>query len=82
MESRTYRDPATGRYDYDGDFDRLCKCGHSLGVHSQGGYYCDTDAIGSSEPEAIGCKCERFRPSGKRLTSSSLTRPSRGSIDG
>lgn len=66
VKALRYRDPETGRYDYEGDFDRLCKCGHSLGVHSQGGYYCDTDAIGSGELEAVGCKCERFRPSGKR----------------
>jgi hypothetical protein len=64
-----YRDPETGRWDYDGDFSRLCKCGHSLGVHSQGGYYCDTDAIGGNEPEARGCECERFVPTGKRRTS-------------
>lgn len=62
----TYRDPATGQWDYDNDYDRLCKCGHSLGVHSQGGYYCGTDPIGHNEPEAKGCKCERFRPTGKR----------------
>lgn len=73
-EKITYRDPVTGRYDYDDDYDRLCKCGHSLGVHSQGGYYCATDPIGYGEPEAIGCKCERFRPSGARRTPP-LSRP-------
>lgn len=61
-----HRDPQTGQYAYDSDFARLCKCGHSLGVHSQGGFYCGTDPIGANEPEAKGCQCERFRPSGKR----------------
>lgn len=65
-EKRTHRDPVTGRYDFDGDLDRLCRCGHSLGVHASGGYYCGIDARASGQPEAIGCKCERFRPSGKR----------------
>lgn len=65
----TVRDTKTGQYAFDNDFDRLCKCGHSLGVHSAGGYYCNTDAIGNNEPEALGCKCEHFRPNGKRRTS-------------
>jgi hypothetical protein len=60
------RDPDTGQYWYDDDYERLCKCGHSLGVHSQGGFYCNTDAIGNNEPEALGCECERFKPSGKQ----------------
>lgn len=61
-----YREPGTGRYAYWNDFDRLCKCGHSLGVHIAGGYDCGADAKGNNEPEAEGCTCERFRPSGKR----------------
>lgn len=61
-----YRKPDTGRYAYWNDFDRLCKCGHSLGVHIAGGFECGTDAIGNNEPEAAGCTCEKFRPSGKR----------------
>lgn len=65
----TVRDTQTGQYAFDQDFDRLCKCGHSLGVHSSGGFYCDADAIGNKEPEAIGCQCERFQPSGKRRVS-------------
>lgn len=63
---KEYREPGTGRYAYWNDFERLCKCGHSLGVHIAGGFECGADAIGNKEPEAIGCKCEKFRPSGKR----------------
>lgn len=67
----TYREPGTGRYSYFGDFDRLCRCGHSLGVHVAGGFECGADPYGKdehgrSEPEAAGCTCEKFRPSGKR----------------
>lgn len=61
-----YREPGTGRFAYWNDFDRLCKCGHSLGVHIAGGFECGTDTGGNSERDAAGCKCERFRPSGKR----------------
>lgn len=58
----TYREPGTGRYAFWNDFERLCKCGHTLGVHIAGGFECGID-------EAIGCKCERFVPSGKRRQS-------------
>lgn len=65
-EQRRYREPGTGRFSFWGDFDRLCKCGHSLGVHVAGGFDCGADPIGSEEPDAEGCQCQRFRPSGKR----------------
>ena len=77
----TVRDLQTGQYAFDQDFNRLCKCGHSLGVHSSGGFYCDTDAIGNKEPEAIGCQCERFQPSGKHRASMVPARQ-RGGSDG
>lgn len=70
---KTYREPGTGRYSYYGDFDRLCKCGHSLGVHIAGGFECGTDPTGNGELEAVGCTCERFRPSGKRRASTVLS---------
>lgn len=73
--ANTYREPGTGRYSYFGDFDRLCKCGHSLGVHIAGGYECGTDPTGGGEPESAGCKCERFRPSGKRKASAHPSTP-------
>ncbi len=66
MAKDEYREPGTGRYAYWNDFDRLCKCGHTLGVHIAGGFECGADPIGNNEPEAEGCTCRKFRPSGKR----------------
>ncbi len=65
-EASRYRDPSTGQFGYWNDFDRMCKCGHTLGVHIAGGFECGIDAVGGGEPEAVGCKCQKFRPSGKR----------------
>lgn len=65
-ETKRYREPGTGKYAYFGDFDRLCKCGHTLGVHIAGGFECGADARGNNEAGAEGCECQKFRPSGKR----------------
>ena len=72
-KAKNYREPGTGRYAYWNDFDRLCKCGHTLGVHIAGGFECGADPYGKdehgrSEPEAAGCTCQKFKPSGKRRT--------------
>jgi hypothetical protein len=32
--ARQNRERGTGRYAFDGEFDRLCECGHTLGVHT------------------------------------------------
>ena len=56
------RDPLTGRYAFGGDMSRLCACGHTLGVHTHGGFDClnsERDAPGS---DGHPCKCKRFRP--------------------
>lgn len=55
------RDAVTGQYAYSGDWDRVCRCGHTLGIHVDGGFDClnqERGAGGSGEP----CDCERFRP--------------------
>lgn len=59
--SETNRDHLTGQYAYSGDWDRMCRCGHTLGIHGGGGFDClngDTGAGGTGEP----CGCEKFRP--------------------
>lgn len=58
------REPTTGRYAFDGKWERLCTCGHKLGAHIAGGFECGTDPNGY--PETRGCNCQRFRPSRKR----------------
>lgn len=59
-----------GRYTYDNDWDRLCRCGHRLGIHAAAaphdclaGTHCPGDPH-----KGLHCKCERFRPNGKRRT--------------
>jgi len=60
-----YRDPTNGQYAYFGNFDRLCVCGHTLGVHIAGGFECGIDAK-HTEPAAVGCQCQKFRPSRRK----------------
>jgi hypothetical protein len=62
-----YRDPVTHRYAYFGNFDRVCQCGHTLGVHIAGGFECGT--TGDPNDPAWGCKCEKFRPTKKKRLS-------------
>lgn len=50
-----YRDPETKRYSFYGRFDRVCACGHTLGIHIAGGFECGS----------VGCSCERFVPAKK-----------------
>lgn len=66
---------STGRYTFDGNLDRMCVCGHTLGVHS-----CGDDAgcifYSLSQAERLGqpgenhkdCGCQRFRQSRRTLT--------------
>lgn len=59
-----------GKYAFDGDFDRLCVCGHTLGVHSAGSpadcllYSFGKMAEGEMDKQAnkdVECGCQRFR---------------------
>lgn len=56
------RERGTGRYSYDGRWDRLCVCGHPLGEHAaervSGQQPCFHGDAEPSEP----CDCERFTP--------------------
>lgn len=67
-----------GQFAFDGNFDRLCVCGHTLGVHSAGSpagclLYSLSDAEKSQEvtlrkqlnPD-VNCGCVRFRLSRKK----------------
>lgn len=57
----TARDPMTGQYAYDGDYDRVCRCGHILGVHVDGGFECINVDVGDRTP----CACRKFREQGQ-----------------
>lgn len=66
-----YRDPNNGQYAYFGGFERMCVCGHTLGVHIAGGFECGADPFGKdengfSEPDSANCKCLKFRPSRRK----------------
>jgi hypothetical protein len=60
-----------GRYDYKNDWDRLCVCGHTLGVHCAGSpadcllySHSDRDQVVQDhkhQPDK-NCGCEKFRP--------------------
>jgi hypothetical protein len=56
------REKTTGRYAFDGRFDRACVCGHTLGVHIAGGFECINHDVGDGKR----CDCLRFREKRRR----------------
>jgi hypothetical protein len=65
-----YRD-TNGQFAYFGGFDRMCVCGHTLGIHCAGGFDCFAGQNGfKAEAESAGlktpCDCQKFRPSRKK----------------
>lgn len=63
------RERETGRYGFDGDFERLCVCGHPLGLHTaEAPHEClaidahsiDTERFQRPLPD---CDCIRFKRS-------------------
>lgn len=66
-----YRDPVTKRYSYFGNFARLCKCGHTLGIHIAGGFDC-----GGKD-----CACQKFKPSGKRAPEGTVEQTNYGGTE-
>ena len=69
------RDDA-GRYDFEGGWDRLCICGHTLGVHSAGSpadclFYSLNPKVQAEQShlqsaDVIDCGCQQFRLSRKK----------------
>jgi hypothetical protein len=60
-KKRKVRDVRTGEFAFDNNFDRMCVCGHTLGVHVHGGWDCGLNP--TDHPETEGCTCQKFRPS-------------------
>lgn len=62
-----------GQYAFDGRLERLCVCGHTLGVHGAGSpaYYClfsslpECERKGQSGEANHPCDCPKFRQSRK-----------------
>lgn len=61
------RDTHTGQFAYDGNFDRMCDCGHTLGFHADGGFDCLTGSGCPGDPHpGVTCDCRKFRQSRRR----------------
>jgi hypothetical protein len=53
------RDKSSGQYSYDGNWDRLCICGHTLGEShaAEPPHPCGANGTGVND-----CECKKFRP--------------------
>ncbi len=61
------RSRKTGRYSFEGQWDRLCKCGHPLRHHlAEDPHGCIAGDFGADD-----CDCERFRPASAKNPSTS-----------
>jgi hypothetical protein len=65
------REPGNMRFAFDNNFERMCICGHKLGVHGPGGIEClaGTNVPDDPNPPGVECECVRFKPSRKRVKS-------------
>jgi hypothetical protein len=56
-----------GRYTFDGNLDRLCVCGHTLGHHSGGAPHdCLVYSFPKGDPNKAECDCPKFRLSRRK----------------
>lgn len=64
-----FRDQTSGEYAFDGRFDRMCVCGHALGVHTAGGFDClaGTNCMDDPHP-GKHCDCQKFHQSRRKST--------------
>ena len=66
--SEPHRDRRNGQYTFDGDWARLCVCGHTLGVHGgEAPHDClaGTNCLNDPHP-GVFCDCQKFRPAKPR----------------
>ena len=73
VEAMSQKREHDGRYAFDGNYDRVCVCGHTLGVHGAGSpadclLYSFNDAEKATELASgkhtnleIDCGCQKFR---------------------
>lgn len=70
IDPKEIRREADGRYGFDGNWERLCVCGHSLGVHAAqndtGKRPCFNEDSGIVGGTGEPCDCKHFRPSKKK----------------
>lgn len=60
-----FRDSKTGEYSHGNKWDRLCKCGHTLGNHTAESHGGKKPCIAGDFNPLINCDCEKFRPAKK-----------------
>ena len=61
--SNQIRDQLNGQYSFDGNWERFCVCGHTLGVHTAD----SPRACGNYGTGLIDCDCRKFRPTKKKM---------------
>lgn len=67
MAKRPQERADDGRYTFDGNLDRLCVCGHTLGEHSGGAPHdCLVYSYPENDPKHADCDCLKFRPSRRK----------------
>jgi hypothetical protein len=55
------RERASGRFGYTGDFGRLCRCRHPLGIHAgEAPHPCFNEDAGIEGASGESCECMRF----------------------
>ena len=61
---KQFRDVHNGQFGFDGQWDRLCVCGHRLGVHGCAGVEClaGTNVPDDPNPRGVECLCTKFKP--------------------
>lgn len=66
MREDNNREIGTGQYTFTGGMERLCKCGHSLGVHCATRIKTETGMIQDCMNHDVGdgkvCDCKCFKP--------------------
>jgi len=73
-KKKTRQREADGKYAFEGNLERLCVCGHELGVHGASSpstciFYSLSPAEQEGQPGADNpdCKCLKFRLSRKKV---------------
>ncbi len=73
------RHHSNGQFAYSGDMERMCVCGHKLGVHAAVGphdCFAGTNCPDDPNPPGVFCDCQKFRPSRRKAARAALAKES------
>lgn len=57
------RNHKTGQFSYEGNYERMCICGHTLGIHAaEAPHDCFNEDTGIKGTTGESCSCAKFRP--------------------